>query len=67
MVFELNLYELALESYGVFSNDTKKHMKSISMPWLHAARNGHIITCAFIQFNSNKDQMILYTQANQFI
>ena len=33
MVFELSLYELALESYGLFSNDTQKHIKSISVPW----------------------------------
>ena len=67
MVFELNLYELPLKSYSLFSNDTQKYMKSISVPWWHTARNGHIIMCAFIQFNSNKDQKILYTQANQFI
>ena len=67
MVFELNLYELAFESYGLFCNDTQKHMKSISVPWWHIARNGHIITCMFIQLNSDKDQKILYTQANEFI
>ena len=33
MVFELNLCELALESYGLFCNGTQKHMKSISVPW----------------------------------
>ena len=33
MVIELNLYELALESYGLFSNEMQKHMKSISVPW----------------------------------
>ena len=33
MVFELNLYKLALESYGLFSNDMQKHMKLISVPW----------------------------------
>ena len=33
MVFELNLCDLALESYGLFSNDTQNRMKSISVPW----------------------------------
>ena len=30
-------------------------------------RNGHVITCVFIQLNSNKDQRIVYAQANEFI
>ena len=33
MVFELILCDLALESYGLFSNDMQKHMKSMSVPW----------------------------------
>ena len=32
MVFELNLCDLAQESYGLFSNDMQKHMKSMSVP-----------------------------------
>ena len=67
IVFELNLYDLALESYSLFSIDTQNHMKSISVPWWQIARNGHIITCVFIQLNSNNDQKILYTQANELI
>ena len=55
MVFELNLYELALESYGLFSNYMQKHMKLISVPWRQTAINGYIITCLFILLNSNKD------------
>ena len=31
------------------------------------ARNGHIITCVFIQLNSSKDQKILYAQENEFL
>ena len=34
-------------------------MKSISVSWWQTARNGHVITCVFIQLNSNKDQKIL--------
>ena len=30
MVFELNLCDLAQKSYGLFSNDMQKHMKSTS-------------------------------------
>ena len=33
MVFELNLYELAHRSYGMFSNDMQNHTKSMSVPW----------------------------------
>ena len=33
MVFELILCDLAHESYGLFSNDMQKHMKSMSVPW----------------------------------
>ena len=33
MVFELHLYELAHEGYGLFSNDMRKQMKSTSVPW----------------------------------
>ena len=29
IVFELNLYELEHRSYGLFSNDTQNHPKSI--------------------------------------
>ena len=32
IVFELNLYKLARRSYGLFSNDMQKHMKSMSVP-----------------------------------
>ena len=67
MVFELILYDPAHKSYGLFSNDMQKHMKSISVPWWQTARNGHIITCVFILLNYNETQKILYTQANQFI
>ena len=31
IVFELNLYELAHRSYGLFSNDMQKHMKLMSV------------------------------------
>ena len=44
MIFELNLYELAHKSYGLFSNDMQKHMKLISVRWWQTVRNGHIIT-----------------------
>ena len=67
MVFELNLYELEHRSYGLFSNDMQKHMKSMSVPWWQTVRNGHIITFVFMLLTSNKDQKILYTQAIQFI
>ena len=67
MVFELILYDLRHESYGLFSNDMQKHMKSMSVPWWQTARNGHIITCVFILMNYNEVQKILYTQANQFV
>ena len=33
MIFELILYDVAPESYGLFSNDMQKHMKSMSVPW----------------------------------
>ena len=33
IVFELNLYDLALKSYGLFSNDTQNYMKSMSVLW----------------------------------
>ena len=67
MVFELILYDLAHESYALFSNDMQKHMKLMSVPWRQTARNGHIITCVFIFMNYNEIQKILYTQVNQFI
>ena len=67
MVFELIWYDLAHKSYGLFSNDMQKHMKSMSVPWRQTARNGHIVTCVFILLNYNKIQKILYTQVNQFI
>ena len=50
------MYELTLESYGLFSIDTLKHMKLKSVPWWKTAKNGHTITCLFILLNSNKDQ-----------
>ena len=33
MVSELILYDLAHESYGLFSNDMQKHVKLMSVPW----------------------------------
>ena len=66
MVFELILYDLAHESYGLFSNDMQKHMKSMSVR-RQTARNGHIITYVFIFLNYNEIQKILYTKVNQFI
>ena len=67
MIFELILYDLAHESYGLFSNDIQKHMKSMSVPWWQTAINGNIIVCMFILLNYNDVQKILYTQANKFI
>ena len=64
MVFELIWYDLAHESYGLFSNDMQKHMKSMSVPWRQTARNGHIIMSVFIFLNYNEIQKILYTQVN---
>ena len=67
MGFELNLYKLAHRSYGLFTNDMQKHMKSISVPWWQTVGNGNIIKCVFILLTSNEHQKILYTQASQFI
>ena len=33
IVLELNLYELAHRSYGLFSNDMQNHTKLMSVPW----------------------------------
>ena len=70
MVFELILYDLAHESYGLFYNNLQKHMKSISVPCdLQTAKNGHIITRVLILLNYayNEVQKILYTQVNHFV
>ena len=67
MVFKLNLYELVYKTYDLFSKEMQKYMTSMSAAWWQTTRNGHIITCVFIQLNSNKDQKILYTQVNELI
>ena len=67
MVFEINLYELGHKIYDLFSKEMQKHIKSMPASWWQATRNGHIITCVFIQLNSNKDQRILYAQVNEFM
>ena len=61
------MYKLVHRSYGLFSKDMQKHMKSMSVPWRQTVRNGHIIACKFILLTSNEDKKILYTQANQLI
>ena len=60
MVFEVNLYELRHKTYDLFSKEMQKYIKSMPVSWWQITRNGHIITCVFIQLNSNKDQRILY-------
>ena len=67
IVFELKLYELAHKTYDLFSKEMQRYLKSMPAPWLQTARNGYIITRVFFQLNSNKDQKIFYTQANEFI
>ena len=67
MVFELNLYKLGHKTYDLFSKEMKKYIKSMPTSWWQTTRNGHIITCVFIQLNSDKDQRILYAQANEFM
>ena len=67
MVFELNLYELGHKTYDLFSKEMQKYIKSMPASWWQTTRNGHIIMCVFIQLNSNKDQRILYAQANKFM
>ena len=50
---------MAHRSYGLFSNDMQKHMKSLSVLWWQTVRNGHLIMYMFILFNSNDDQIFL--------
>ena len=58
---------MAHRSYGLFSNDMQKHVKSILVTWWQTVRNGHIITYVLILLNSNENQKILYTKVNQYI
>ena len=64
MVFELNLYELGHNSYDLFSKEMQKYTKSMSAPCDMTTRNGHIITCVFIQLNSKIKRFFMLKRMN---